>query len=78
MKSEHLRKYPSLTIVSGGTSVIAHLDYSVTEHKYIATLPASGLFAAVPDQQIELTADLVGQIVCQPDGTISLNLQRLP
>ena len=77
MKSEILQKYASLKIIQGNITVVAHLAYSVTEHLYIATLPASGIIATVKDEQIKLTTDMVGRIVCLPDGTISLDMRRI-
>ena len=74
MKSEALKNYASLIIFSGNSSIVAQLSYSVAEHTYIATLPASGTFASVKDEHFKLTAAMVGRIVCQPDGTISLSL----
>jgi len=74
MKKENLQKYASLKIVHNGTSVMASLSYSVTERRYIAMLPASGVFGTVQAEQIILTDDMMGRILCQPDGTISLDL----
>jgi hypothetical protein len=74
MKKENLQKYASLKIVHNGTSVMARLTYSVTKHTFTAILPASGIFSSVRDEQIKLTADMMGRILCQPDGTISLDL----
>jgi len=69
-----MQKHVALELVHNGMSDTVRLTYSVTEHTFIAILPASGILSSVQDEQLKLTVDMVGHIVCEPDGTIRLDL----
>jgi hypothetical protein len=74
MTKEELQNYKSLTIVRAGTSAVAALQYSVTEHTYVAMMPATGTVGTVQAEQIKLTDEKIALIVIEQDGTIRLDL----
>ena len=74
MKKEELQNYNTLRVVRGGTSVVAALQYSVTERTHIAVMPACGTVGTVRAEQIRLTDELIARIMCEQDGTIRLDL----
>ena len=74
MDSKILQDFAKLTIFVNGTKIVADLTYSPTKNKFTARLPASGLFGSVQDEELRLTADMVGRIVCQKNGTLRLDI----
>jgi hypothetical protein len=72
MEEKHLYHHSRLILVHKESRVEAKLVYSAPEHAFIAMLPASGLIGSVADEQLKLTTDMVGHIVCQPNGTLEL------
>jgi len=74
MNKEELQNYATLIIERHGEIDIAALAYSATDRKFFAMLRPSGISQTIHPEHLQLTDEMIGGIVIQPDGTLKLAL----
>jgi hypothetical protein len=74
MNKEELPHYATLIIERNGEIDIAAITRSATEHKFIAMVRPGGISETIQPAQLQLTEEMIGRIVIQPDGTLKLDL----